>query len=139
MADTHQTTEGNVVADPELKYVGDRPLCEFSVAVNTRSRDAGGNTNERTDYFDCVAWNAMAENIAASFRKGDRIIVSGTLRQDRWIDEKTKGNRSKVVLSVQTAGACVRWATVDIHRVQRNAPATAGAPADDSGFDEEPF
>ena len=68
------TLIGRLTKDPELKYSqSGKAFCRFSVAVPKEF-----NRNE-TDYFDCVAWNKVAEIIADYLRKGKKIAVQGRL------------------------------------------------------------
>lgn len=143
MADTTCTIEGNLTGDPELTYTGGgRPLVKFGVAVNSRFKDAGGGQQERTDFFNCEAWQDLAENIAESLSKGTRVLIQGTLKLDQWEHEGQK--RSMVKVTVNAIGPSLRWATASVTRTERKTstqePAMAGAPAGDGdGYDEEPF
>lgn len=146
MADTSFTIEGNLTRDPELRYTpSGRAVVRCGVAVNVRSRDAGGNQTERTDFFDVEAWNKLAENISDSLKKGDRILATGTIKQDTWENEAGE-KQSRVKFTANAAGPCLRWATTESSKNDRSetrTPAMAGAPAAegtaDEGFDEEPF
>ncbi|MCB1170204.1 MAG: single-stranded DNA-binding protein [Leptospiraceae bacterium] len=87
--------DGNLVQDPELKELSnDRKVVNFSVAANHEFRTKDDN-KEFVSYFNVEAWDKQAENIAKYLRKGSRVTVEGSLRQDRWQDDK--GNtRSKI-------------------------------------------
>ena len=54
--------------------------------------------------------NNPMENIAESFSKGQRVIVHGRLKQDRWENENGE-NRQKVEITVEDAGHALKWAT----------------------------
>lgn len=70
---------------PELK------IAKFSLAV--RSTKA----TEDSNFFDVVAFGKQAEMLATTVKKGQRILVEGSLRQEKFTD-KTGANRSKVVV-----------------------------------------
>jgi len=53
---------GRLVRDPELKYVGDTCVCEFSIAIN-EFRKVGGERKKFAHFFDCVIWDKAAEVI----------------------------------------------------------------------------
>lgn len=109
MADNTITIIGNLTRDPELRSTNTgKNNTTFSIAV-TRKWEGG----EQTSFFDCVAWNGLADNIASSFNKGDRIIVTGRLEQRSW-DTKEGEKRYKVEVVVADAGASVRWNTVSL-------------------------
>ena len=82
---------GNITQDLELKKVGeDLSLLKFSIAVNE-----GFGDNKKSYFFDVEAWRGKADVISQYFKKGDKIGISGRLKQDTWKDQEGK-NRSKV-------------------------------------------
>jgi single-strand DNA-binding protein len=73
------TMIGNLVSDPVLTVTStDKVLCKARVAVN-EPYQMNGEWRERTSYVNVVAWDGLAENIAASFGTGDRVIVVGRI------------------------------------------------------------
>lgn len=71
---------GNLVADPELRFTTTgKPVTNARLAVNERIL-VNGQWTDRTNFFNVVAWNAMAENVACSATKGTRLMVSGRLQ-----------------------------------------------------------
>jgi len=82
---------GNLTRDAELRYTpSGSAVTRFSVAVNERFRDRGGNDQERTHYVDINVWRELAE-ATAELAKGDPVFVSGRLVNDSWTDRD--GNR----------------------------------------------
>lgn len=72
---------GRLVADPELRTTTNgTSFCNFSLAKNTYLK--GGD--QRTDYFDCVAWNGTAERLAQYCHKGDNIVIVGYLQNNNY-------------------------------------------------------
>jgi single-strand DNA-binding protein len=71
---------------------------DFGLAVNRRWQNRQTQAwEEATSYLDVVCWRELAENVAESITKGDRIIVTGRLEQRTW--ETSDGDkRSKVEL-----------------------------------------
>jgi single-strand DNA-binding protein len=105
--DNTLTLVGNMTRDPELTFIASgSALCKFSIADNQKK----ANGEEVAHFFDCVAWSDLAENIAESFSKGQRVIVHGRLKQDRWENENGE-NRQKVEITVEDAGHALKWAT----------------------------
>lgn len=99
MSASPTTLVGNVTANPELKFLGNgTPKAEFSVAVSHYWTDASGEKQEKTSFFDVIAWRYLAEDVARVLEKGVRVVVTGRLEQRSWEDEKTGGKRSKVEL-----------------------------------------
>ena len=61
------TVVGNLVSDPTLTVTSnEKILCKARVAVN-EPYQMNGEWHERTSYMNIVAWDALAENIAAYF------------------------------------------------------------------------
>ena len=80
----HQTVvEGNLGSNPELTQVGDRHVCNFSVAVNEKFNKSDGTEMEITTWYRCSAWNGTARAIAEHKKKGDPILVVGKMRFDK--------------------------------------------------------
>lgn len=79
---------GRFTADPEIRRTGTgKAVCSFSLACNRR--------NDQADFFDCVAYETTAENIAKFFAKGRVIIILGRLQARKWTDRE--GNSRKTV------------------------------------------
>jgi single-strand DNA-binding protein len=90
---------GHLCRDPELRRTTKGvPVTSFTVAINRYWTTESGERKEEAVYVDCSAWNRTAESIAAHFRKGHPIFVSGELRMNQWEAEGQK--RSKLYLLV---------------------------------------
>lgn len=88
---------GRFVKDPELRNAGQTVVCDFTLASNEVIK-GGADKKEIASFFSCVVWDKAAEVVAKYCKKGDKIFVRGTLRQDKW--EKDGQKREKVVLRV---------------------------------------
>lgn len=79
---------GNVGRDPSIRYVGDKPVAEFSLATTERQRPAadGSVIPERTDWHNIVMWGPAAEIAEKYIRKGTRLLVEGKIRTRVWED-----------------------------------------------------
>jgi single-strand DNA-binding protein len=87
--------EGNLVADPELRYTPKgAAVCSFRVACN-RFYKQDEELQKEVSYFDVTAWNRQAEVCNEYLTKGRGVRVVGRLKQDRWEDAEGK-TRSKV-------------------------------------------
>ena len=124
MTITTTTIVGNLTRDPEIRYTRDgQATTSLSVAVNRRWQDRTTKEwEESTSFFDIVCWRDLAENVALSLTKGARVVVAGHLEERRWESEDGE-TRTKVELVADDIGASLRFATVDIHRVQRHSTA----------------
>lgn len=67
----------------------------FSLAVNEFF-----NNQERTSFFDCVAFSGVAERLDKYCQKGSLVLVEGSIRQERW-ESKDGVKKNKVAIVVQ--------------------------------------
>ncbi|MBA51766.1 MAG: single-stranded DNA-binding protein [Acidimicrobiaceae bacterium] len=136
---------GNLTRDPELRFTASNiPVCSFGIAWNQRNRDG----EDKPHYFNCTAWRDLGENIAESFRSGDRVSVVGRLDFQQW--ERDGQKQSRVEILVEDMGPSARWATTTQTKVSRGSgpsqpaqpnPANSGSDFG-AGYDipdEEPF
>ena len=137
MADNSITIVGNLTRDPEIRYTASgQANAKLGMAVSRRWQNKQTNEwEERTSFFNIVAWGDMAENISDTLTKGTRVIVNGRLEQRSWENEQGE-KRSVVEVVADEIGPSLRWATAEIKRSERRggggAPA-GGAPAGGSG------
>ncbi len=79
---------GNLGKDPELRYTSAGvAVASFSLATNESWKDPEGNTQERTQWHNIVAWRKLAEICGEYLKKGSRIYLEGRL-QYRTYDDK---------------------------------------------------
>lgn len=105
----HVVVDGRVTADPEDR--GDGKPATFSLATYDQ-RKVGDQWESDASFLDVVAWehkfgpkNAKAAALALS--KGDHVVVSGRLKQDRFErKDGTKGSAVRIIAeSVSTLPA----------------------------------
>jgi single-strand DNA-binding protein len=91
---------GNLTRDPELRTVttGERQtsVVSFTVAVSKEFTRANGTKDKIVSYIQCEAWDSGAEVIGESFRKGDLVMVEGSVRNDSWEKDGVKHSTLKV-------------------------------------------
>lgn len=140
MANKPETTVvGNLTADPELRYTSTgTAYCKFTVAGTPSHFDKtlGKFVDGETLFMRCTAWRALAEHLAESMTIGQRLIVSGRLEQNNWVDDD--GNKhSLIVLNVDEAGPSLLFATAVLTKA--SGKSSAGKPkADDPWATSEP-
>ena len=152
------TISGNITRDPEMRYTPSGvSKVTFGIAVNRSWRNQQSQEwEEQTSFFNVVAWRQLAENAGASLTKGMRVVVSGRLEQRSWETEAGE-KRSIVEVVADDVAPSLRFATAEVHKVERSGPgdggggpsrrpAPASAPAADSAgggnyddYGEEPF
>jgi single-strand DNA-binding protein len=125
MSQSGITAIGNLTADPQLTFTGaGAAKLSFGVAVNYFWNDQDGARQERTSFFNCVAWKQIAEDAAAVLEKGMRVIVSGRLEQRTYQDKEGK-DRQIIEIVVEDVGPSARG----ISSVQRKERAANGGTA----------
>jgi single-strand DNA-binding protein len=99
----HVVLTGNLTSDPEVKYLpSGMAVCKLRMAVNNNYKDKSGQWQEDTCFIDVDVWGSQAERIAESCKKGSKVLVEGSLREDTWEDRE--GNkRSKIKVRAQRA------------------------------------
>jgi len=90
---------GNLTAAPELRFTASgKAVANFTVAENRKRGE-----DDVTHFFDCTAWDSLAENVCESLDKGVRVVVTGRVEQQSWTtDDGSK--RSKLVCTTCHAG-----------------------------------
>jgi single-strand DNA-binding protein len=91
------TLLGRMTVDPELDRSKDPMRCTFTIAVDKPF--AKKDAEDRTWFFNCVAWRQKAEAIANSFRKGQRICIRGSIDIYTYTDkEGVKRKATQIVV-----------------------------------------
>ena len=109
---------GNLTKDPELKYSSNGVAwCTMRLAIPT-GKSIDGESWE-TRFTDVVCFRSLAENAAASFSKGDRVLVIGELKIQKYISKA--GNESDI-MKIEASEVCpsLWYATVKITRVSKD-------------------
>src|SRR5215207_2652289 len=115
-ADNQTTIAGNLVETPELRFTNTgTPVTNLRVAVTQRVQDNGTWRDGETSFFKVNVWRGQAEHLADSLTKGDRVMVTGRLRQHTW--ETPEGDKRSVSeIEADEVGASLKWATAKIER-----------------------
>tara|TARA_B100002019_G_C21274933_1_gene604900 strand:- start:822 stop:1205 length:384 start_codon:yes stop_codon:yes gene_type:complete len=91
---------GNLARDPELRNVNsagkETSVVNFTVAVSREFTKNNGTRDKVTTFVNCEAWDTGAEAIASSFRKGDLVMIEGSLRNDSWEKDGVKRSTMKI-------------------------------------------
>ena len=121
---------GNLARDPELRNVtiGEKQtsVVNFTVATSREFTKANGTQDKVTSFIQCEAWDSGAEAIAASFKKGDLVIVEGSLRNDSW--EKDGVKHSTLKIRVNNFGKIVKTKRQDKAATNTEAAANIAEP-----------
>lgn len=117
--------EGNLVREPETNLVGQKTVIKFSIAENTRTKDANGNyVDGEANYYDINFWTEKPDFWLKRLGKGVGVICRGFMKQDRW--EKDGQKFSKVNFTATEINA--KWLP-ELNGATQSAPAQTSAPA----------
>lgn len=101
---------GRIGKDLEVnKTSNNRSYIRLRIACD---RDGTGyNDRERiTDWLDATAWGRTAEFIARNFKKGDNILIEGSLHSNQWKD-RNGNNRYSIEINVNNVDFCGKRST----------------------------
>lgn len=72
---------GRIVRDTELKEKNGKKYCQFSLAVNSASKNEKGEYTTKGNFFNLVIYGKYAESMAPYLTQGKQAVVYGTLTQ----------------------------------------------------------
>jgi len=112
--------EGNLTKDPELKYSKDGlAYCNVRIAANAGPDNKGEPTE--TEFFDTVCFRNIAENLASSLGKGDRVVAYGNLKYQSWISKETGDKNKSAKIEAREICPSLMFATAKISKVESAA------------------
>lgn len=82
---------GSLGGDPEMRYLpSGNAVTTISVATNESWTDKNtGQPQERTEWHRIEAFGKLAEIMSQYLRKGSQVYIEGSIRTDKWEDQKT--------------------------------------------------
>jgi single-strand DNA-binding protein len=115
------TISGNVTADPVLRYGRDSDttaFLAFTVAVNRTYWDRARNARieQPAVFHSVVAFRGLAENAAATLRKGMAVTVTGQFADDSYVPDGSDRVIRRHRLEAQDIAVSLRWATATVTR-----------------------
>lgn len=91
---------GNLARDPEIRTVSpngrETSVANFTIAVSREFTKQNGDTDKITTFVQCEAWDTGADAIADTLKKGDLVMVEGSLRNDSWEKDGVKHSTMKI-------------------------------------------
>lgn len=126
---------GNLVEAPTVDVTsGGAVRARFRVASTERRYDAPTATwqDGESVFIQVTCWRRLAQNVGNSLDKGDRVIVSGRLRQ--WTAESDGVRRTVHEIEADAVGPDLQRAVVAMSRPRRStAPEGAAQATSDAG------
>ena len=87
-----------IISDPVLRsFDSGTQVANFAGGIQ-EGKDKNGNWINNV--IDVEVWGKSAEVIVDKLKKGDSIMVTGTVKRQDWEDKKTGDKRNKHVLAV---------------------------------------
>lgn len=85
---------GNLGKDPEIKMNSNKKkIASFSVAVTEK-----GKAGEKTEWFNVIFWERLAEIVEMYLRKGSSVYIEGKLQTRSWEnDQGIKQYRTEII------------------------------------------
>ncbi|MDY0261790.1 single-stranded DNA-binding protein [Syntrophotalea acetylenica] len=78
---------GNLGKDPELRYTASgTAVANFSLATTERFKDRDGNSQEKTEWHNIVAWRQLAEICGKYLTKGRQVYIEGKIQTRSYED-----------------------------------------------------
>lgn len=91
---------GRIVRDAELKVMpSGMKIATFSIATNRTHKNEKGEFVRVGNFFPLSVYNQYAENLLPYLVKGQKVIVDGYLKQDKW--EKDGEKRTALSIGVK--------------------------------------
>lgn len=152
--------ECTAVADPELRFSPNgMAVAKIRTASNKAKKNDDGtwakDENNRTVYdkvcyLTVTCFDKLAEHVAESVVKGDRLVITGQIQTEEWNDRDTGEKRSMITCTAWTVAVSLAFRTVrhgEGRAERQTAAATSGggggndpwATPSSSQSDEPPF
>lgn len=132
---------GNLTRDPELAYTGGgQAYARFGIAQNRRYKKKGSDDwTDDPNFFNVTVWGELAEHLADSVSKGDRVNVIGRLEWQKW--EKDGEEKTAIQIVADAVSPDLRWATAAVTKSEKTGGSGHGSSSRDDvpPIDEEPF
>jgi single-strand DNA-binding protein len=105
---------------------GGTQTANFRLASSERRLEKDQWVDKSTNWYRVEAYRYLAQNIAHSLKKGDRVIVTGKLRLRQWVREDGHQVTSPEI-DAESIGHDLKWGTA---KYARNVARGSGAQGD---------
>jgi single-strand DNA-binding protein len=138
MTDTTTLTGLVATAPRHLITAEGYAVTSFRLASNRRRFDRQQKiwVDAGTNWYTVSTYRQLADNVAGSVQKGDRVLVTGRLRIRDWESGERKG--TNIELDADSLGHDLFWGTSTFSRNIRATPVDPGDEPDREGEPDEP-
>lgn len=96
--------KGNLTKDPDVREVSTAggkktKVANFTLAISRFFKKKDGERDKDTSFILCEAWDTGAEIIEKLLKKGDPVLLNGSLKTETWEKDGVKQYRTKVRVS----------------------------------------
>lgn len=134
---------GHAGSDPEVRYAGDNPVANFSVAVGEKWKDKGsGEMKEHTEWYRVTVWGATAEKYVGPYlHKGDAVWIRGKMKTRKWQDQDGNDRYSTELIADRFEGVQILTSPKGQGGGQKPSPQRQSKPSQKSqgGAQGEPW
>ncbi|MCR5144753.1 MAG: single-stranded DNA-binding protein [Lachnospiraceae bacterium] len=123
---------GRLTNDPDVRFGAgnNTQITRFNIAVNRQFKREG---DPDADFFSCVCFGKTAEFVEKYFKKGNRILVEGEVRNNNYTNKD-----GQKVYGTELLINSVEFCESKNSNNNSSAPSPAGPAPDNSGFMEMP-
>jgi single-strand DNA-binding protein len=127
---------GNTTGDIDLRYTPTgKAVARLTVACNPRRLDPATNTwiDGTPSFWPCEIWGPMAEHLADSITKGDRVTLTGRVRATVWTPtdgEHAGAEQRRLDVIVEEIGPSLRFRAAKPVKTTRSQATSADTGAD---------
>ena len=81
---------GRLANEAEVISAGENTVAKFSLAVE-------GYKKDEVIFVDCECWGKRGESLAQYNKKGDQLLIRGTLKINKWTDDEDRTQRKHLI------------------------------------------
>lgn len=134
------------VGKSEVRYMPNgEPVANFTVAATEKWNDKqSGQPREKTEWFNCVAYNPLADIIGRYVDVGDLLYIDGKIQTRKYQDKHgndryiTEIHVRELKMLTTKAEKEARNRGHDDHSSQGNQQRRQNNPPDQDSFDDDP-
>ncbi len=131
------TVRGYVATEVRLTLAqSGLPITGFRMCSTERrfDREANAWVDGHTNWYSVSMFRQLATNAGASIKKGDRVIVTGRLKVQPWINADGRTGTT-VEIDAESAGHDLMWGTANFRRTAADREDTRNGAAPDRPSD----
>ncbi len=100
---------GNLGADPDIKHINDKKICNLRLATSEKWRDKNtGEVREKTDWHSVVIYSEGLAGVVEQYcQKGSKIYVEGQWQTRKWQDKDGNDRWTTEVVLQQYGGQLI--------------------------------